>query len=83
MSTHNLRHRRALSMHRRSGAQGSHDALAGRAQRHALGWRDLNPFPEPSPIQHVAAALALFAATSTLMAAAVVIAVQVLDWLGA
>lgn len=35
-----LRNRRVLSAHRRLGPQGSDDALAGRAQRHALGWRD-------------------------------------------
>jgi hypothetical protein len=38
-----IRNRRVLSAHRHLGAQGSPDALAGRAQRHAQGWRDQQP----------------------------------------
>ena len=38
-----IRHRRALSLHRRLGPQCPPDVVAGRSQRHALGWRDLQP----------------------------------------
>lgn len=41
MSSLHLRHRRMLSMNRRTGLQVDADAALGRASRHAQGWREL------------------------------------------
>lgn len=41
-----MKQRRALSMYRRSGSQVPHEAIDGRVQRHAQGWRDQQPDPD-------------------------------------
>ncbi len=79
MSALPLRHRRLLSGTRRLGPHGASEALAGRAQRHALGWRDLN---EPAPQREsLLACIGLAVVTWAVMGAMVVAAVRLLDWL--
>jgi hypothetical protein len=54
-----LRHRRALSMYRRSGAQGRID---GKTPRHAQGWRDQQQDDDFAAIEGVLYACGLAAA---------------------
>ena len=58
MTSMHIRHRRLLSADRRLGSQLERDVLAGRAQRHAQGWRDLNDDPR----EHLEAARGLMLA---------------------
>ena len=53
MSLQSLRHRRLLSMTRRSGPQLPLDVASGRTPRHAQGWRDMQP-EERAPILGIA-----------------------------
>lgn len=76
-----LRHRRVLSAHRRLGPQCPPDVIAGRAQRHALGWRQINE-PAPWPMwARATVAVALFAGAWIAVFVFVAAAVRLVDWM--
>jgi hypothetical protein len=74
--------RKLLSIDRRLGPQGCSDAISGRAQRHAVGWRELQPTVTPWPLAIRAAILAgLVILLWSLIFGGVWSAVQIVDWM--
>jgi hypothetical protein len=72
---------RMLSAYRRLGPQGTPAALAGRAQRHAVGWRDMQPTAAWPPRVRVAVIASLIVASWGLVVAGIWAAVQIVDWM--
>ncbi len=73
-----IRHRRLLSADRRLGSQLERDVLAGRAQRHAQGWRDNCARDQLDAAHGIVHALVIGGLVWVFIAVMAIVAVQVL-----
>lgn len=78
MTSLHIRHRRLLSADRRLGSQLERDVLAGRAQRHAQGWRDNCARDQLDAAQGIVHALLLGGVVWVFIAVMAIVAVRVL-----